>query len=455
MPATSLNACAVDEVARKRFVVIGDTTTAQRVCAALTGLGHEVEHLVSPGDREVSTALASRPDGVAILVHNDEISLRHALVVAHADPSVTIVASIFDATVSAQMRVLIPQCVVTSPGGLAAPVLAAACLAPGAAALYYGARGHGEEYVATTVDDIERRPWRLSFPRGRALRGWLASQVLPHDTGSALVTVGLVGMLLVLGADWLWLVSAGEPVTEAFAHAAATLVTAGPPPGDISAAYDVFVGVAMLATLVLAAMFVAGLVDQLLGPRLIGMFGARALPRSGHVVVVGLGQVGLRLCRHLMALGVPVVGVERDERGRWLTVARNLRIPVVVGHGGDRLLLERLRVRHALALAAVGSTDLDNIAVAVAARGVDHHARVVLRAGEDHTISETASLLPLGSAVDITELSAAYVIAHLLGRAAKRVVPCGRDILVEVEGDFLVWSAVQRDGCRHARRVQA
>ena len=64
----------------------------------------------------------------------------------------------------------------------------------------------------------------------------------------------------------------------------------------------------MLVTVVFTAMFTAGVVDRLLGPRLVGLVGPRALPRTGHVVVVGMGQVGLRLCAELRDLGVAVVG---------------------------------------------------------------------------------------------------------------------------------------------------
>lgn len=429
--------------------MVGTTTMARRVCAALRDVGHEVRHLAEPGEAELAAALSGAVSGVAILLHHDDNALRYALAVAHAAPDVRLVVTIFDATVSVQLRRLLPNAVVTSPAGLAAPTLAAACLDPRLAAISAAGRRAGTAY-AIDGGEVRTAEWRRSHVGLRSARSWLASQVMPHDAGSTLLTVGLLGILVILAADWLWLVRAGVPYGTAFEEAVAVVATVGPI-SHHGEPYAVFAGILMLLTLVLAGMFVAGMVDQLLGPRLVGLIGARALPRSGHVIVVGLGQVGLRLCRHLLGLGVPVVGVERDEGSRYVAIARNLGIPVVVGHGGDRLVMERLRVGHALALAAVGSADLDNIAVAVAARGVDHHARVVIRAGEHEAISETASLLPLGATVDITELGAAYVITHLLGDWAVLVMPRGRDVLVLTdEGEWLTWSASHRDGCVHA-----
>lgn len=436
----------------QRFVVVGGTTTARRVCAALLSSGHEVRHLVAPTDSELTRAVseASRVDGVAILLHNDDLCLRYALAVAHAAPSVRIVVSIFDATVSEQIRLLLPNCVVSSPGGLAAPVLAAACLAPGAAALGLDQGRAGTEYVVLD-GTVTRRTWRRTHPRAGAFQSWLASQALPHDTGSLLLVAGLVGIAAMVVLDWVWLRLLGVPGAEAFQKAVAVVATVGAATHH-GAAYAIYSGIAMLLTLFFAAMFTAGLVDQLLGPRLVGLFGPRALPRRGHVIVVGLGQVGLKLCRHLLALGVPVVGVERDATSRYLAMARSLRIPVVVGHGGDRSLLERLRIRQATALAAVGSADLDNIAVAVAARGVEHRARVVVRAGEHEAIGETASLLPLGETRDITELTAAFVIAQLYGRQVAMALSDGREVAVEThEGEYVAWRTTNLDTCAHGR----
>lgn len=437
---------------RARVVVVGETTTARRVCAALQERGHEVEHLLSPDHGELTSALARGAAGVAVLLHQDEISLQYALAVAHAAPSLPLVVEVFDATVSRQLEKLLANCRVISPGRLAAPVLAAACLAPAAAAITVAGKREGTAYDLTD-GGLSMRTWKRSFPRVRALRGWVASQMLPHDAGSALLSIGLLGMLSILVADWLWLTRDGVPPTKAFQEAVAVVATVGPI-AQHGEAYAVFAGIAMLLTLVFAGMFTAGLVDQLLGPRLVGLFGQRALPRSGHVIVVGMGQVGLRLCRHLMSLGVPVVGVERDADGRYLGTARNLGIPVVVGHGSDRLLLEKLRLDHALALAAVGSADLDNLSVAVAARGVDHHARVVIRMGEQESVSESASLLPLGALCDVTELSAAYVVAHLFGHAPLLAMSRGGDVVIEAaSGGYLSWRTAHRDACTHAARA--
>jgi hypothetical protein len=184
-----------------------------------------------------------------------------------------------------------------------------------------------------------------------------------------LLLIGLLGLGGILLADWCWLVLAeNHGIVKSFLEAARVVATVGPAPTEAAGSYGVAAAIAMLVTIVLTALFTAGLVDRLLEPRLLALVGSRTAARKEHVVVIGMGQVGVRLCAHLKTLHVPVVGVERDRRAPYLPLARQLGIPVIIGSGTQRRLLETLRLDRSLALAAVGSDDLDNIAVAVARR---------------------------------------------------------------------------------------
>jgi len=250
-----------------------------------------------------------------------------------------------------------------------------------------------------------------------------------------------------LGGD-----STADPPAEAFFHAARVVAAVGPATAPADApGYQVLSSVSMLVTLVLSALFTAGVIERILGSRLIGLIGPRTVPRSGHVIVVGMGQVGMRLCVELRHLGIPVVGVERDPHVSTARLARTLGIRGMAGHGGDRSVLERLRLGHARALAAVGSDDLDNIAVAIAAHGVAPGTRVIIRAGEHDAIAETRSLLPMGTVRDVTSLAAAYVLARLLREPAVGVVTHEHDVYLQAPDEtFARRPLTAREGCPHA-----
>lgn len=436
---------------RGHHLLIGDTPLARRVCAALAETSRPL-HLTAPDDDALRTALTTGPAGVAVLVEGDPSALRYALAVRHLAPRVPLTVSVFDRTTSEQLTQLLPQCTVFSPADLLAPTLAGLCAAPGLASLHPTARGPalaGRQRGGT----LEFGPWQPGAAYRRTSRlGRIRGQLRPVHRDDALLVGGLAGMLAVLAADTGWL-AAGlhQPASTAFLTAAR--VVAGVGPADVHPQhrlYQTAAALMMLATLALTAVLTAGLVNRLSGPRLTGIVGRRAVPRSGHVLVAGIGHIGLRLCQTLQQAGVPVVGIERDPAAGNLRLAKALGIPVVLAHAQDRRVLGRPGLRRARALAAVGSDELDNIAVAVAAHGVAPGIRVVLRAGEDEAIAETRSLLPLGHTRDVNRSSAAYVVAHLTtGPPRLLVADTDCDWLDLPAHGLLPTPAPTRDDCPH------
>ncbi len=87
-----------------------------------------------------------------------------------------------------------------------------------------------------------------------------------------------------------------------------------------------------------------------------------------HVVVVGLGSVGIRVVEELLAEGREVVVVERNEHNRYLNHARALGVPVLLADSTQRQTLESANVHLASAVAVLTSDDLTNIETGLAVR---------------------------------------------------------------------------------------
>jgi voltage-gated potassium channel Kch len=218
-----------------------------------------------------------------------------------------------------------------------------------------------------------------------------------------------------------------------------TLVTVDPNPAvqDGPKWFKLAISASMLIALLFAAAFTGGLVERLIGRRLTGLLGRRAVPRSDHVVVVGLGQVGLRLALLLRRCGISVVAVDDREDGENVGQAKQLGLPVVIGRGADPSLLSRLSLEHALALAAVTADDLENIAVTLAARSIATDIRLVLRAGSSATAGETRSLERLGQVRDVHRIGAVYLAGLALGSEVAHVVVDGDTAhLRDAEGEL-------------------
>ncbi|KQX74188.1 hypothetical protein ASD10_02760 [Aeromicrobium sp. Root472D3] len=437
-------------------VVVGDTLLASRLCASVQAEpGFSTTHLVAPCDSTLLVALAQEGvEAVVIAVHEDVAALRHALVVADADPHLQTIVTVFDQTMKERLGQLWPHLEIVSPAEIVAPSLAGPCVLPGALAAWTD--GDRPYVLSDPVDgprELVRPP--SVWPKGVAglrdrLRQVVLGAHLGQTTSTRMLVVGTGGVGVVLFADFVWLISMGVPPAEAFFDAARVVSTVGPAVAHGGDAYMVFAGLAMLATIAFSAVLTAGFIERFLEPRVLSLFGSRRPPRSGHVVVIGMGQVGLRLCVELRRLGIRVIGLERDSRAPALRVAQALKVPVVHGHGTDRQTLERLSCKGARAIATVGSDDLDNIAVAVSVSALVPHVPVVIRAGEHEVIARPRSFEGLGHLRDVADLATVYVRARLMGRDVDLVATDGETTYLIV-GTRCV-ETVRRDpklGCRH------
>ena len=258
-------------------------------------------------------------------------------------------------------------------------------------------------------------------PRSRAV-------IKPFDRSASLVWFGAIGLLAVLIFETVAAaIVLDQSLVDAFYGAVKTLVTVDPNPAvqDGPEWFKLVISASMLVALLFAAAFTGGLVERLIGRRLTGLIGRRAVPRSDHVVVVGLGQVGLRLALLLRRCGYSVVAVDTHEDGENVGHAKQMGLPVVIGRGADPSLLGRLSLERALALAAVTADDLENIAVTLAARSIAPDLKLVLRAGSSETAGETRSLERLGRVRDVHRIGAVYLAGLALGSEVAHVVVDG------------------------------
>ncbi len=377
----------VDEE-RADVLIVGDPgSVASALIEPLSQLGLSSKQLVNPTDGELIDELRAGVGAVAVVTRDDALALRLTLLAAHAGPDVPLLTTLFDQTVAEQLRLAVPGVLVVSPSEIVAPMLAEACMA--------GSRSRGRRHRG--------RP-----NRGRALvDGPLRLLVL---SGSGLLVV-LLGEILLSG------LVLHERWTEAVYSSAGLLATVASSPRIEHAPgwYKLVSAAGILLSLGLVAVFTAALVRRLSRVRLTTLFGSRAAPRSDHVLVVGLGQIGLRLATALRTLGVKVLVVELDESVAGIRLAHEAGLPVVIASGADVFTLLRLGIRRARAIAAVTSDDLVNVEIGLAARAADPGVAVVLRLGDGEVATETESLLHLGQIFDAHRIAAEALAESLRG----------------------------------------
>ncbi len=410
---------------RRTVVVIGDGDLSEETARAVEASGARVSRLREPGEGDVREALEGGVDSVAVVGRADAIVLRMALMVRAVSDEVPLLLTIFDATMAEEVAREWPNTHVTSLADIVAPSLAGPCIDGS----FTGVSVNDDRPVGLVESDGDVREQPIPSRKPHRVQAFARDLLTPYDNTAGLLLFGALGLLAVLAVETVTAVFVlDQPVVDATYGSAKTLVTVDPNP-DVAAGpgwYKLFTSATMLVALVFAAGFTAGLVNRVIDRRLTGLFGRRAVPRRDHVVVVGLGQVGLRLCLLLRACGIPVVAVEQDGEEQNVGRAKELGLPVVLGRA-DQSLLCRLSLPRATAVAAVTANDLENISVAMSARAVHDQMHVVLRVGDGEVANETRSLLGLGLVRDVHRIAAALLAAMALGHEAVSVVCLGDD----------------------------
>ena len=159
----------------------------------------------------------------------------------------------------------------------------------------------------------------------------------------------------------------------------------------------VFAIALMLAGALFVAIFFALLTDMLVSRRIEESLGLQKITAlHGHVLVIGLGAIGMRVAQRLHEAGRDVVVIERSDRNRHLGQARALGIPVMIADATLPETLAAARLASASAVAVLTSDDLANLETGLAVRdqlGARwHDTPVVLRIFDPqlaHSVKET------------------------------------------------------------------
>ena len=344
--------------------------------------GVAAEAAMSLSDSETAAVLAERRWGaVAVVTRDDVLALRLTLLSAHLRPDLPLWVTMFDRTITRELHHVAPAVHVISPSEVAAADMAEQCIALAGPVASRGRNG------IRLVDD--------------ALR--------------LLVRAG-AGLLLALFVEAvISMIALHEGVVDALYFSTRSVATVAGTPG--AAGGDIWFkaisALDTLAALLLVAVFTAALVRRLSRQRLTTLLGSRAAPARRHVLLIGFGQIGFRLAQELRRRGVAVLGIERDPEAPCVRLARAAGIPVAIGRGDDREVLERAGIRRCAAVAAVTSTDLVNVAVGLAASDLAPGTPLVLRLGDGEVAAETDSLLHLGRICDAHKIAAETVASEM------------------------------------------
>ncbi|WP_425487270.1 potassium channel family protein [Micromonospora maritima] len=410
--------------------------------------------------------------GLALL-HQDDVGNMHAALCAQeVEPRLRLVVRMFNTNLADGLRQLFPDSAVLSDASMAAPAFVAAALgelAPthfrhAGRTLYVARRADvrpqdvvcglavtddpelvrvlpadeaaadvvlaeatgqppGTELAARRLVRARRRRQPVEVLL-RALRSFATRKI-------GIAVLVLLGVIAVLG--WLNARAAEVNWSEALYLTLVTTLSGQDPDVNKPVAAQVMQVVLNLAGLALIPLITAAVVDGIVNARLALHAGRIQPDRSGHVVVVGLGNIGTRVMAQLHDFGVEVVAIDRSAEARGAALAHRLGVPLIVGDAGREETLRSASVDTCQALVVVSTDDGTNLRAALIARSLDPDLRVVLRLFDGDFAERIQQAFGIGISRSVSYLAAPSFAAALLDRAVIATIPVDRHALLVTE----------------------
>jgi Trk K+ transport system NAD-binding subunit len=421
------------------------------------------------------TAGLAGADALALVMPDDMVNLHAALCARAVEGDLRLVIRMFTTGLAQGVRRLFADCAVLSDAGMAAPAFVAAALgevAPthfrhagrtlhvakrsdvpaGAVVLALtAATGDGQVTMLPPDDRGEPQPGDLVLAEatGRPAAPAVAARRLARtgrrrrsrlSFGRAL-RAGLtrklgIAVLVTLGVT----VAAGALLTrfdkeergfwQSIYRTLLTVVGSSDVDPDLPSVAQAAQLVLTMAGLAFIPLVTAAVVDGVVKTRLAINRGEVLGVHAGHIVLVGLGNVGTRVLRQLHDLGVDVVAIDRRPDARGAQTARQLGVPLIVGDAAREETLRAASIDTCQALVVVSTDDAINLQAALHARAVRDDMRVVLRLFDDDFASRVQDAFEINISRSVSRLCAPVFAAAMLERDVLATLPVDRHALL-------------------------
>jgi Trk K+ transport system NAD-binding subunit len=133
-----------------------------------------------------------------------------------------------------------------------------------------------------------------------------------------------------------------------------------------------------------------------------------------HVIVIGVGHVGLRVVRELVKMGFEVVAVELKGSAELKKEMDALGVGLLIGDGRSAAMLETAGIEYARALIICTTQDSMNMEITLHVRQMNEKIRIVARMWDDRLTRQLERLLGV-RAVSASDLAAPVFAGSAVG----------------------------------------
>ncbi len=173
---------------------------------------------------------------------------------------------------------------------------------------------------------------------------------------------------------------------------------------------------------------------------------AVAATYRNHVIIMGVGHLGLRVTRALVEMGFDVVAVDHDISPALDIELSRLGVPVIVADGRNLSTLQMAGLQHARALIVCTSNDHVNLEVTMRGRDMNPDVRIVVRMWDDQFAAQLRQFMNVEVVLSASDLAAPAFAGAAVGIEVAQTLPIdGEDytmIKIKVEPESFLDGAI-------------
>jgi voltage-gated potassium channel len=125
-----------------------------------------------------------------------------------------------------------------------------------------------------------------------------------------------------------------------------------------------------------------------------------------HVIIAGIGRLGLRIVQQLIDFGEDVVGVELRPESEFVHRVMSWKVPIIFGDARHPDVLKQAGAERASAIITCTEDDMTNLEIALVAREIQEEIHVVLRMFDHDMAQKVARGFKISTAFSTSALAA-------------------------------------------------
>jgi len=137
----------------------------------------------------------------------------------------------------------------------------------------------------------------------------------------------------------------------------------------------------------------------------------KASTYRNHVILCGLGNLGIRVLQQLLAQQVDVIVLEINENGKFVSLGKSLGVPVLIHDMKEDHALLDAGIQYARSIIVCTNDDIANLEVAIDSRRLNPKIRVVMRLFDQDIAQKVSGALAIDAIFSASTLAAPMVAA--------------------------------------------